>query len=191
MRAVALLFGEDCRYSFTATVVNHQYWIVCVICRLVHVHVIRLQSTGTCLFWHYACVLGCVSWLARRSGTRSRSVWCIQLGSVHTPSRVRSAHLPPRSPTRCLSTCASVLQRLLSDPPAVPPATHACPIGAGIVDGLTGFSFVTCPACQNRTLVAVNLILGFFLPTDQASRTRCAAASASCSLYVTFCGLSV
>ena len=82
---------------------------------------------------------------------------------MHTPSLALTAHLPPPSPTQCLPTCASVLRRVLSDPPALPP----CPIGAITADRLTGFSLVTCAACENRAPVAVHLLLGFILPTDQ------------------------
>ena len=122
---------KDCPYSFTATVVNHQYWIDGVICCFVHVYVFHRNVWHVLLLlyrWHYACELGFVSWLARRSGTSpceasgSRSVCCILLGS---PSQVLSAHMHPRSPPRCLSTCATVLLHFLSDAPALPPAHHA------------------------------------------------------------------
>ena len=125
------------------------------------------------------CVRDCISVLARRSGTSSsrasasRIVFCILLDSACTPSRVLSAHPPPQSPTRCLSICASVLRCDLSDPPALPHVSP-CPIGAIIVDRLTGLPFHSsrAPACENLTAAVLHLLQVFFLPKDQGISTR-------------------
>ena len=115
---------------FIATVVNRQHGTVRVICRLVHVTVIHLND------WHVfvRCITGivlvCWGWrfLARtqighqfRQGKWWRSVFSSGNGA---PSRVLSAHLP-LSPTQGLSTCASVFRCVLSNPSAVPHASHA------------------------------------------------------------------
>ena len=120
VRHVAFLLGEDfqrrlhcnCRESpiWTWYLTRSCTWNpsqslarVCSLCRL-----------------HVACVRGCVSWLARKSGSSfcgasgSHGVCCTLLDSACAPSRALLAHPSPPSPTRCpsnLCLCSSKRSR--------------------------------------------------------------------------------
>ena len=104
---------------------------------------------------------------------------CLLLSSgigTYTPSRVLSAHLPPRSPTQSLPTGACVSSTRSFRPTSSFSCSHARS-GASIVDGLTCFSFVTCQACEKPDACCCSFAPRVSCyPQIKVAETRCAAA---------------
>ena len=173
---------------------NQRYVILRVICRLVHLPVIHPNDWYVLVRFIAGIVLVC--WVALlglhadRAPAPVRQVGRAVSVVVFWPRRIHLCGTFGTTSPSSISKSVSLNRCLCSSMRSLRPTSSSsclpCQIGAILVDGLTGFSSVTRPACENQTLVAIRLLQGFLLPTDRGRRTRSAAACTSCYRWSCF-----